>query len=234
MTDGDMRRLLLLFDIDGTLLQYGAAREHAHALIEAVREVYAVDVPDDAVTRIRPFGKTDQRIVREVLELAGVPPERIDAGRPRWMERAWEIFTGADLSRLADAAMPAAAGALAGTAAAGHTNALLTGNMEAIAYRKLEAAGLGAWFARGQGAFGSDAEDRNELVPMALRRAGGWPAERTVVVGDAPGDVACALAGGAFAVALLGHFDSRELDGAHAFIRDLNELDAALSGLPVP
>ena len=33
MTDADETRLLLLFDIDGTLLRYGGAREHAAALI---------------------------------------------------------------------------------------------------------------------------------------------------------------------------------------------------------
>ncbi|MFL5895270.1 MAG: HAD family hydrolase [Thermoleophilaceae bacterium] len=231
MTHRSGQRWLLLFDIDGTLLRYGSAVEHAHALISALRETYGVELADDAVTRIRPFGKTDQRIAREILEAAGLPGSEIEARRDVWMRREWEIFRDIDLARLHDAAMPGAAEALARSASAGHVNALLTGNIEPVAYRKLSAAGLGGWFAPGQGAFGSDAEDRNELVPIALERAGRWPATDAVVVGDAPGDVACALAGGVRVVALTGHFSRDELKGAHVFINGLGELDAALSRL---
>jgi phosphoglycolate phosphatase-like HAD superfamily hydrolase len=117
---------------------------------------------------------------------------------------------------------------------AGHVNALLTGNIEPIAHHKLAAAGLGHWFRRGEGAFGSDAEDRRELVPIARERAGGWPRERTVVIGDAPGDVECALADGAIAIALLGHFGREELAGAHVFIEAVADLSDALRGLRSP
>ena len=229
MTEPDDMRLLLLFDIDGTLLRYGGAREHAAALVQALREVYGADVPDDAVRQVGPWGKTDQQIAREALHAAGVGDAEIDAKRDQWVERCWQIYRDADLGRLAGGAMPGADAALRWAADAGHTNALLTGNIEPIAHHKLAAAGLGEWFARGQGAFGSDAEDRRELVPVARERAGGWPAERTVVIGDAPGDVACALADGAVAVGLLGHFGADELAGAHALIGDLADLGAAIS-----
>jgi phosphoglycolate phosphatase len=234
MTDADETRLLLLFDIDGTLLRYGGAREHAEALLQALREVYAVELPDDAVTRVGPWGKTDQLIAREVLALAGVEGDAVDARRAAWTERAWEIYRDADLARLAGGAMPGAEAALRWAADAGHRSALLTGNIEPIAHHKLAAAGLGAWFEPGQGAFGSDAEDRRELVPVARERAGGWPRERTVVIGDAPGDVACALADGAVAVAVIGHFDRDDLTGAHVFIEQLAELGEALDGLSSP
>jgi phosphoglycolate phosphatase len=230
MTDTSPR-LLLLFDIDGTLLRSGGAREHAAALVQALRDVYGVALADDAVDRVGPWGKTDQRIAREVLEAAGLDDATIDAGRAAWIERAWEIYRHADLARLAGGAMPGAADALEWARSAGHVSALLTGNIEPIAHHKLAAAGLGQWFQRGQGAFGSDAEDRRALVPVARERAGGWPAERTVVIGDAPGDVACALAGGATAVALLGHFDAEDLAGAHALIAGLADLGEVLDGL---
>jgi phosphoglycolate phosphatase len=230
MTDG---RLLLLFDIDGTLLRYGGAREHAAALVQALREVYGVHLPDDAVQHVGPWGKTDQRIAREVLEAVGLDDSTIDAGRDAWIQRVWQIYEQMDLARLAGGAMPGAETALAWARDAGHVNALLTGNIEPVAHHKLAAAGLGEWFGRGQGAFGSDAEDRRALVPIARERAGGWPAERTVVIGDAPGDVACALAGDATAVALLGHFGREELAGAHAFIEDLAHLGGALADCSV-
>jgi phosphoglycolate phosphatase len=217
-------RLLLLWDIDGTLLQYGGAREHAAALVQALNEIHDLDLPPDAVQRVRPMGKTDRQIAREVL--GGREPG------DEWVARVWEIYQQADLQRLSQAAMPGADDALRWAKQAGHVNALLTGNIEPVAHHKLAAAGLGEWFARGSGAFGSDAEDRRDLVPIARERAGGWPAERTVVIGDAPGDVACALAGGAIPVALLGHFDEAELAGASLFIESLGDLEEALAGLP--
>jgi phosphoglycolate phosphatase-like HAD superfamily hydrolase len=223
MTD----RLLLLWDIDGTLLQYGGAREHAAALIRALNEVYGLELPGDAVQRVRPMGKTDRQIAREVLAAAGVDAEPGD----EWVERVWQLYQEADLGRLRQGAMDGAEQALRWARGAGHVNALLTGNIEPVAHHKLAAAGLGTWFERGQGAFGSDAEDRRELVPIARERAGGWPAERTVVIGDAPGDVACALAGGAVAVALLGHFDREELAGAQVYLDRLADLGGALGGL---
>src|SRR3954451_13924057 len=233
MTDIDDRRLLLLFDIDGTLLRYGGAREHAAALVQALREIYEVDLPDDAVQRVGPWGKTDQRIAREVLEAAGVDSGVVAERRDQWIERSWEIYREADLTRLAGGAMDGADEVLAWAAEQGHVNALLTGNIEPIAHHKLAAAGIGHWFTRGQGAFGSDAEDRRELVPIARERAGGWQRERTVVIGDAPGDVACALADGAIAVGLLGHFGADELDGAHLLTERLADLPEALAGLPM-
>jgi phosphoglycolate phosphatase len=217
-------RLLLLWDIDGTLLQYGGAREHAAALIQALEELYGLELPDDAVQQVRPMGKTDRQIAREVLAAVGVDR---DPGE-EWIARVWELYQEADLGRLRQGAMDGAADALAWAAEAGHVNALLTGNIEPVAHHKLAAAGLGRWFARGQGAFGSDAEDRRALVPIARKRAGGWPRERTVVIGDAPGDVACALADGAIAVGLLGHFASDELAGAHVLIERLADLPDAL------
>jgi phosphoglycolate phosphatase-like HAD superfamily hydrolase len=231
MTDEDDGQLLLLWDIDGTLLRYGGAREHAAALVQALREVFGVELPDDAVQQVGPWGKTDQRIVRQVLERVGVDGGEIEARREDWVECAWAIYREADLARLAGGAMEGAEETLRWAAGAGHVNALLTGNIEPIAHHKLAAAGLGAWFQRGQGAFGSDAEDRRELVPVARTRAGDWPRARTVVIGDAPGDVECALAGGAVAVGLLGHFDAERLAGAHAVIAQLTDLGDALAGL---
>lgn len=234
MTEPGPGRLLLLFDIDGTLLRSGGARAHAAALIQALREVHRVELPDDAVRQVGPWGKTDPQIAREVLAAAGLDGGAFDARREEWAERCWAIYRHADLADLAAGAAPGAEAALRWAADAGHVCALLTGNIERIARRKLAAAGLGGWFAEGQGAFGSDAEDRRELVPVARRRAGGWPAERTVVIGDAPGDVACALADGAVAVALVGHFGPEDLAGAHALIGGLGELEGALARCPEP
>ncbi len=79
--------------------------------------------------------------------------------------------------------------------------ALVTGNYEPIARLKLRAAGIGGFFRRGQGGFGSDHEDRAMLPQIARRRAGDddgnpWPRAQTAVIGDTPRDIACARADG--------------------------------------
>jgi phosphoglycolate phosphatase-like HAD superfamily hydrolase len=62
--------------------------------------------------------------------------------------------------------------------------------------------GEAAAAARGQGAFGCEAEEHAGLIALARQRAGGWPASETVAVGDMPADVAGARAAGIRAAAV--------------------------------
>ena len=192
---GPLKPLLLLFDIDGTLVQR-ASVEHAQALCEAAAEVHGLAALDGTV--VRAAGRTDLSIARELLLRAGVSPVQIDARSAALQAAtvaAYERLCPPDLSaRLA----PGMADLLAALAARPDEFrlSLLTGNLEAVARRKLAAAGVAGYFDDGQGAFGSDAESRDELPAIARARAGGWPRERTVVIGDTPRDIACARADG--------------------------------------
>ena len=71
-----LKPLLLLFDIDGTLVQR-ASVEHAQALCEAAAEVHGLAALDGTV--VRAAGRTDLSIARELLLRAGVSPVQIDA-----------------------------------------------------------------------------------------------------------------------------------------------------------
>jgi phosphoglycolate phosphatase-like HAD superfamily hydrolase len=141
---------------------------------------------------------------------------------------------------------PAAAAEHAGTASAlaslregGHRLALVTGNLEPIARRKLSLRGLGGFFPANQGGFGSDADLRPELVPIARARAGdgnrsSYPRDRTVLIGDTPFDVAAARADGVRCVAITGHRFSAEAlaaAGAAATVDEIAEVEAALDDL---
>ena len=116
---------------------------------------------------------------------------------------------------------------------------LVTGNIQPVARLKLGAAGILYPFTEGQGGFGSDSDDRNELPPIARLRAGqlwnggdAWPAEKTVVIGDTPRDIACARADGTLVVAVAtGPFAADDLADADVVIEDLRQLDAALESL---
>src|SRR3954454_10549180 len=72
------RRVLILFDIDGTLL-LRAHVEHREALADAVREVWGVRDPGpDAV---RAAGRTDAEIARDICPRGGGAGERSAAAR---------------------------------------------------------------------------------------------------------------------------------------------------------
>ncbi len=220
--------LLLLFDIDGTLLGR-AADAHRDALHAALLAVHGLDA-EEVRHPIAPAGRTDGEIARALLLAAGVTARRIDERALEVKEeccRAYATLCPADLS---DKVLPGITELLAWLASRDDVKlALVTGNYEPVARLKLLRAGVGDYFNPGQGAFGSDSEDRAALPPLARRRAGRLgsphPREQTIVIGDTPLDIACASADGlrSFAVAT-GPFDTAELTEADAVARHAAEL----------
>jgi len=229
--------VLILLDIDGTLL-HGSPRAHTEALVGALADVYGVPAAVHDVAAVVPAGRTDQEIARLVLAGHGVAGDRITAGLPDFVARAAERYPEADAALPGPVVAPGAAEALARLAAAGASLALLTGNIEEIARAKMARAGLAGWFPEGQGAFGSDHERRDALVPIAVRRAAGDGAAAAaaaaagpVVVGDTPRDIACARAGGARCVAVAtGVHQPEELAEADAVALDLAGAADVLAG----
>ena len=226
-----MTSTLLLFDIDGTLL-LRASREHREALHDGIREVFGT--PDPQSVHVDAGGRTDLEIARLILLGLGVGAQRIDEGLRDLRIAAAESFARRcppDLSATVAPGMRALLERL-------HERpdvrlSLVTGNLEPIARLKLLRAGIGHLFARGQGGFGSDHEDRTELPAIARRRAGRdgrpHPQERTVLIGDTPRDIACARADGVRVVAVAtGPCPARELREADAVVDDAAGLARAL------
>jgi len=227
--------VLLLFDIDGTLL-IRAHVEHRLALAEAVREVWGAVDPGPAA--VPAAGRTDVEIAREICLLADVSAARFDDGSDAFRAacpRAYARLAPADLR---DRLAPDAQRVLTDLAARpGVRLSLVTGNLEAVARIKLERSGLADFFAAGQGGFGSDAEDRTELPAVARRRAGSdgraYPREHTVVVGDTPNDIACAHADGVRCVAVTtGPFSAHDLRRADLVLPGLRDLPALIVRRP--
>jgi phosphoglycolate phosphatase-like HAD superfamily hydrolase len=190
--------VLLLFDIDGTLL-LRASDAHRDAIHHGLREVYGIeDAADLAITS--PAGRTDSEIARELLTAAGGDAAEFDARLEQFRLACAAAFASRCPPSLAEHVAPGIADLLAGLGDA--RLALVTGNYEPIARLKLERAGIGHHFDARQGGFGSDAEERGLLPAIARRRAGGGdggdphPRERTIVIGDTPRDIACARADG--------------------------------------
>jgi phosphoglycolate phosphatase-like HAD superfamily hydrolase len=223
--------VLLLFDIDGTLLS-GATSAHSRALKGAIREVHGVD-PDDLRANIGPAGRTDGEIARLILLDLGVSARRIDDLADSVRESCCRIYALTCPPDLSDHVIPGIPELLPWLAGRdGVTLGLLTGNFEPVARLKLSRAGIGLWFPAGKGAFGSDSENRAALPAIARRRSGRVPREQTIVIGDTPRDIACARADGVRCVAVTtGLFGPDELARADAVARDAAELRATLEQL---
>lgn len=222
--------MLLLFDIDGTLVLKGTSA-HARAMRAAMSEVHGIPEPEPA--GIQSAGRTDGEIARLILTQMGVPAARIDEHADDVRRVSCERYAELVEDDLAGR-VPRGMDALLAELAAGEDVilALVTGNYEAIARMKLRAAGIGHHFPSGQGGFGSDHEDRTELPAIARARAGGEEAyarERTLVIGDTPRDIACARADGVGVIAMTtGPHRAGELRDADAVARSTAELRTAL------
>ncbi len=227
--------MLLLFDIDGTLLGR-AAIAHRDALHAALLEIHGVDAA--ALQRpIAPAGRTDGEIARALLLAAGMSALTIDERADDVREQCCRAYTRLCPPSLEDRVLPGVADLLAWLEERDDFRlALVTGNYEPIARLKLERAGLGGHFAAGQGAFGSDAEDRTALPGIARRRAGrdgvSHPRDQTIVIGDTPRDIACARADRVRCLAVAtGPFAVAELGDADAVAADARALRPLLEGL---
>ena len=220
--------LLLLWDIDGTLL-LRASTEHAHAIHRAIRRVYGASIPD---AEVEAAGRTDIAIARSILTLAGVSAERIDDRLGDLRGVAVEEYARLVPGDLSDRLAPHVAEVLAELSEREDVVlGLVTGNLEPIARMKLRAAGIGHHFPLGLGGFGSDSEDRCDLPGIARARAGDHPREQTVVIGDTPRDIACARADGVRVIAVTtGPYDAHALRGADGVARDVREALGLLAG----
>jgi phosphoglycolate phosphatase-like HAD superfamily hydrolase len=227
-------RSLLLFDIDGTLLS-GATDAHRDAMFEALEAVHSINSERIKPGSVSPAGRTDPEIARLILLALGVSAERIDDRMDAVREqccRAYARLCPSDLSQFVLPGVPELLEWLSDREDV--IVALLTGNYEAVARLKLLRAGIGGFFAPGQGAFGSDAEDRLSLPAIARRRAGSsghpHPREHTLVIGDTPRDIACAQADELRCVAVAsGPYQTSELTDAATVVSDAAELKEALA-----
>ena len=180
--------------------------------------------------RVEAAGRTDAAIARDLLRRAGVADAQIDSRAgdvARAAADAYEDLCPPDLSGFVAPGVVQALDALAAEPER-YRLALVTGNIEPVARRKLARAGIGHYFAAGQGGFGSDSEHRGELPAVARARAGGWARERTVVIGDTPRDIACARADGVRVIAVAtGPYSAAALADADAVV------DGVRAALPV-
>lgn len=217
---------LLLWDIDGTLIMGGSAG--GRALKRYFRDRYGWD---DLGKALVVHGMTDPGIVEGIFSHFNheAEPGEIDQVLKDYVQMLRDHREGFESSRI----LPGVPDIL--KVPDGHGSCrqgLLTGNVEEAAELKLAHHGL--WDQFEFGAYGSDARLREDLVPVAWKRAfelygERFSPEQTWIIGDTARDYRAAKHHGAKVVLVrTNHIvDAAELDACEAelILNDLTEYD---------
>jgi phosphoglycolate phosphatase len=218
-------RTLVLFDIDGTLLDVGGASGAAFSA--AFADEFGIGDP----AKLELHGRTDRGIAKQLFTAHDIENcdqnfERLVASYLSRLPNALaefpgQLYVGARelLSSLADAAVPLT---------------LLTGNLRKSAFAKVQHYCVDHFFS--DGFFGDWHEDRADLGRDAREKLltgttplGSWSEQelaRSVIIGDTPQDIFCARAMGVRSLAVAtGGFAIEELhrENADSVVPDLTE-----------
>ena len=189
-------RKLVLYDIDGTLITAGGAG--TRSLNRAFQRLFGVE---EAFKSVPMAGKTDPQIMREGMKLHGL--DHLDGNVDKMIEK-YLYFLKEEIENPMRHIMPGIQESLDLFGNKGMTIGLLTGNLEKGAKIKLSPFGIFDYF--NSGAFGSDHEDRDELLPIAIekykKQGLNFLPKDCYVIGDTPRDVQCAKVHGAHCIAL--------------------------------
>ena len=220
----------VLFDIDGTLLDMrGVGRQ---SFVRALETTFGIR---DDLAYINFAGNTDLNVLQQVMAHHGRPLTQGDSDcfheqLPQELSRAAhqaQLILYPGVQELLEA-LSSDPSVILG---------LVTGNVEACAWIKLQQFDLHGQFVRG--AFGDEHADRNEIAKLAFQRVQsrlepGQGIKACFLVGDTPNDIAAAHAIGAVAVAVAtGKFTVQALKdaGADVALPDLSDTDCVIGML---
>jgi phosphoglycolate phosphatase-like HAD superfamily hydrolase len=223
-----VKRLLVLWDIDGTLIDDGGIGRAIYPLAFE----HLTGLP--ASHRVAAAGRTELDIMAELFARHGVGPVEQDRVAAELVAQLRRLATEL---RTAGRVLPGAVEALRALAEQHEVvQSVLTGNLRANAALKLRQFGLAEWLDLDIGGYGDDAHERPALVPVARRRAGAaygqeFAADATVLIGDTPRDVQAARVGGARVIAVASGASSAAVltaAGAETVLPDLRDTTAVL------
>ncbi|HEU4900669.1 MAG TPA: HAD family hydrolase [Actinomycetota bacterium] len=231
-----MRRLVL-WDIDGTLVQAG---EVGRDIFNEAFQTVIGRAPDQVAAKALVMaGRTDPEIALELLTAHDIAEGALQL--PAFGEAlVTALAAKAAVIRERGRALPGAREALEALGRTeGVVQSLLTGNLQPNALLKLASFDLDGYLDFEVGGFGSDHHHRPSLVEVARAKAErkygrGFPGTATVLVGDTPLDVAAGRAGGARVVAVAtGPFRTAELreTAADAVLENLEDTAATLAAI---
>lgn len=192
--------LLLLFDIDGTLLISSGFAKTAFEQALVKNFGTAGDI-----NRFSWSGKLDPVIMHELMRGAGIPEDTITVKLAQALAD-YEVILEATLPAEKIVIRPGVVPLLKEIKTYEDLLcSLCTGNTPGGARIKLTRGNLYHYFSAG--AFGTDGAVRSELPPVGLRRAQRWwglaiAPSKVFVIGDSPEDIKCAQASNFHSVAI--------------------------------
>lgn len=233
MTSDSQAPLLVLWDIDQTLLEGGTVTRRAYAAAFHRATGRRLELPWQF------DGRTELAACTEVLRAHGFMP---DGGLlETFVEQiVKELHNLADELAATGHVLPGAADALKAVRSIPRVHqSVLTGNLFPVAVMKLTMFGLADYIDTRIGAYGGDAFERTDLPNHAFDRTEQHLGRRyrgseTVIIGDTRRDIEAALAVGARAVAVAtGATSAAELQaaGADIVLSDLTDTPAVLHAI---
>jgi phosphoglycolate phosphatase len=228
-----MHALLVLWDIDHTLIENHGVNKEIYAL------AFELLTGRPARHRARTDGRTEPEIMRNMLLEHGIEPS------PEYLKRMPEALESATTSKAPELRergheLPGARDVLTTLQSSpGIVQSVLTGNIKPNAITKLSAFGLEAFIDFEVGGYGSDDEVRARLVGVGQGRATAkhgptFDAANTVLIGDTLRDVQAAKNGGAYVIAVASGSDSMEAlraEGADLVLPGLHDVQSAVDAV---
>ncbi|OJF11215.1 HAD family hydrolase [Couchioplanes caeruleus] len=218
-------RGVVVWDVDGTLIP-----ADLRWLRRSIARTFEIAEASITFPATKVHGYTDESIVVDTAIASGIPAGEAEAGIARFHDVLAEVMSAGreELARV-QPPYPGARETITRLHERGFVQTVLTGNLRAAAEIKLATLGLRDEIDREIGAFGSDERDRFRLPEVIARRyekAYGHRLvpHRTVIVGDAPNDIACARHAG-FRAVVVAHRATREELSAHEPDAILDDLD---------
>jgi len=223
----------VLFDVDGTLLRNVRRREYREMMCRMIVDIFGTE---GNLRKVDFAGRTDLSIFQEALQSEGIDGAEIRSKLPELKAYSVKIVSqmsrDGDLFQLCDGVIPLLEAISQDERIAA---TLLTGNLEDLAHEKMKVVGISSYFSL-RGAYGSDADDRNQLPAIAAVRLEEQlgepvPPHRMVIVGDTPRDIACARHHGARVVAVASGFHTRDQLRPHTpdhLLTDLSDTEEVL------
>ena len=188
-------KLVLLFDIDGTLIKTGGAGKNA--MEDAFEELYQIK---NGLDKISFAGSTDLGIFDKALKLNGISQNKNNSEKI-FRKKYLELLEKYLIERPEGQELLPGVGAFLAhckTRPDIYTG-LVTGNYREGANLKLSRFKINHYF--DEGAFGCDFADRNLLPPLAIKRIEekGYilpPKNKIWIIGDTIKDIECAKSNG--------------------------------------
>lgn len=187
-----MNNVVVLFDIDWTLVKGGTGPLFIESHRVGLRKVFGVDLEDD-FDIVPHEGKVGRQFIRDLAIERGIDPE-IASEKALDAIKATDEYLSKNAGELKTEVLPGVRECIAELQKRGVLLGLLTGNSKTGAKIKLGSTGLYEMFSFG--AYGDESFKRAELVEIARKRAEEISGRqiskgKIYLIGDSPRDIEC-------------------------------------------